>query len=285
MLAIAIGALCSCGRLGFEPRLSEPVDGGALLDSAAPDGGTRVSDDLIALYLFDGADPEQVADVSDFGAPLDLAIDGTGFVSSTPVGVAINGETLFRSLGPASKIVDACQATNAITMEVWVRPALVAQGGPARIATLSHGVQERNIGLLQGGFTVEPFPFWHVRLRTENSGVPGVQAVNEESLDDALWTHLVFTRAADDRHALYINGTPTSMITDLGTLEPPDFSGAFDNWDRDYHLHVGNEFYAGDPDGQDRFWLGEIALLAIYRRALGADEVLQNLVAGRSAGR
>ena len=55
--------------------------------------------------------------------------------------------------------------------------------------------------------------------------------------------------------------------------------GAFDNWNKEYTLNLGNEL--ASTDGISRWWHGEYALLAIFRRDLKAGEVMQNYLAGR----
>ncbi len=64
---------------------------------------------------------------------------------------------------------------------------------------------------------------------------------------------------------MYINGTESAGSTVDGTTS---------NWDGIYRLALANELT------QDRAWLGEIHLVAIFDRALSQTEVAQNFSAG-----
>jgi len=78
-------------------------------------------------------------------------------------------------------------------------------------------------------------------------------------------THLVFTRNAAGLARIYLNGVARATKA---------MSGDFATWDPQALLRL-----AADDAGL-QFWLGEIQLVAIYNRALDAQEVEQNYVAG-----
>jgi hypothetical protein len=63
----------------------------------------------------------------------------------------------------------------------------------------------------------------------------------------------------------YIDGAENLLFTR---------TGATTNWDATYPLLVANE------RTNDRAWLGELHLVAVYDRALDAGEVEQNFTAG-----
>jgi hypothetical protein len=89
------------------------------------------------------------------------------------------------------------------------------------------------------------------------------------------WTHLVFTRAANETVTLYVDGEARSL-TESG--DTPNLPGLLDNWNAAYTLNLGDEI---DSGAGQRSWHGEYALVAIYRRDLDAEEVMQNYEAGR----
>ena len=72
------------------------------------------------------------------------------------------------SPGPASKVYDACLASDAITIEAWVQPSAGDQSGPARIASFSIDTGARNFTLGQSGNDYD------VRLRTTTTSAPSV---------------------------------------------------------------------------------------------------------------
>jgi hypothetical protein len=176
--------------------------------------------------------------------------------------LAINSSTIIASASSARKVVDACRATNEITIEAWVRPANVTQGGPARIATLSADLYDRNFTLGQDENA------YNVRLRTTAAGNNGTSP-SLSSPDGSLTTDLtqvVYTRDASGAAKIYINGVQLASTT---------VGGDFSNWNGGYRLALANEFTG------DRSWLGELHRVAIYNHALTQAEVAQHFNAGR----
>jgi hypothetical protein len=80
-----------------------------------------------------------------------------------------------------------------------------------------------------------------------------------------LLTHVVHTHRSDGSEVLYIDGVQDLTFTRTGGLT---------EWDPTYPIVVANEAI------NDRAWLGELHLIAIYDRALEAGEVQQNFTAG-----
>jgi hypothetical protein len=64
---------------------------------------------------------------------------------------------------------------------------------------------------------------------------------------------------------LYIDGVENQTFMRMGGLS---------QWDDTYRIIVANEAT------NDRTWLGELHLIAVYDRALDAGEVEQNFMAG-----
>ena len=225
-------------------------------------GPTRVSDGLIALYDFDENGGSTVFDQSGFAPALDLTIENTGSVTWSEGYLSIDSGTTLQSAEPATKLFSAVATANAITMEAWVRPStLVAVGTPPdRLISMSNGSSARNF--LLGQDATE----YAARYRTEDSDNNGnptfYSSVATASLN---LTHVVFTHAADGSEVFYIDGA-----RDRTNARP----GGTGNWVSTYPLVVANEIGGG------REWLGELHLIAIYDRALTADEVQQNFDVG-----
>jgi len=73
-------------------------------------------------------------------------------------------------------------------------------------------------------------------------------------------SHVVYTRDAEGNATLYVDGE---------TVATGAVTGDLSNWDGSYQLALANELT------RDRTWLGEYRRVAVYDRALGADELRQ----------
>lgn len=225
---------------------------------APPDG--RVKDGLLALYTFDEGAGDTVYDRSGTGTALDLAIAAPGNVHWVEGGLTIDASTVLLTTGAATKLIDGCKASNEVTIEAWIQPANIAQAGPARLVTISAGLNARNVTLEQDGADLE------ARLRTTDAstnGLPELSATGTASA--AALQHVVFTRAADGTERLYVDNVLRAS---------DDVTGDFSTWAGSYKLALGNEL------SQNRPWLGTFYLVAMFDRALTALEVEQNFTAG-----
>ena len=78
--------------------------------------------------------------------------------------------------------------------------------------------------------------------------------------------------ASTGESKIYLNGLAAPVLVD------PDptvaIGGGFSNWDTSYFLGLANEFT------NDRPWLGDYHLLAIYNRALTEEDVITNFQTG-----
>ncbi len=206
-----------------------------------------------AHYLFDEGEGDMVRDVSGVGEPLDLRIHNPEAVRWNDDGLAVHGTTLIASERAALRLAEAIRATGEITIEAWLTPAHTNQSGPARIMTLSSGTSDRNVTFGQENDRFD------VRLRTSETnrnGMPGVQS--DSSSASAKRQHVVYSRAADGRTRFHVDGE----LRGEGRV-----AGDLSSWDQGYQLALANEF------SRDRSWQGTFHELAIYRRALGPEEL------------
>jgi hypothetical protein len=220
----------------------------------------RVTNGQQVLYTFEEGSGTTVRDISGVGTPLNLTIENAATTTWTPGGLAITGTTLIASAGAATKVIDAVQASNALTIEAWLIPANTTQKGPARIVSLSQDPYLRNFTLGQNRASYD------MRLRTaatDSNGRPSLRTA-DGSLVNTL-THVVYTRDTSGLAKLYLDG-----VEQAGTT----VAGAISNWDPDQRLALANELTG------DRPWLGELQLVAIYDRAITAAEIEQNYLAG-----
>ena len=219
----------------------------------------RVMDGLQALYKFQ-EDGDTVRDTSGRDSAFDLQITTPEAVTRRDGVLVLNGPAEIRSAQPPVALLSAIQTAGAITLEAWVKPASDSQKGPARLLTLSQDSLQRNLTLGQDGNRFD------VRLRTTKTSENGLPSLNTpSSTAGPKLTHVIYTRAADGRATIYLNGVATSERQVEGTLR---------NWNLGFRLALGDELSGGRP------WLGELHLVAIYSRPLSATEVQQNFAAG-----
>jgi hypothetical protein len=204
--------------------------------------------------------------------PFDLHAESAKGLRWLPSGgLQVAGGAMLSSGKPAAKIVEACQDSNELTIEVWVTPSRAQQAGPARIVTLSRNTEQRDFTLGHGRRLETPSEgdeCFLARVRTtkkDKNGEPAVHSPVHTALPDV--THVVFTRSRDGEESLYVDG----ILRVQGVC-----GGDFSNWDRSFRLALGNEFT------HNRAWEGTYHLAAIYNRSLPADEVLRNFRAGTS---
>jgi hypothetical protein len=238
-------------------------------------GEHRVDDGLLVHYEFEaGEDAAMVYDVSGVGEPLNLTVQDPDAVSWLPgSGLAIHNPTRLISDGPATKIIDAVQASDEISIEAWIKPASTSLSEPqvpARIVTLSSTIKERNFSLQQGAWPQPEGDFYHVRLRTSevqpDQEVPVATPLGSLTME---LTHVVYTRDAGGVARLYLDGVQVVSQAVPGDL---------DNWNADFPLVLANELTDG------RAWLGEFYQVSIYERALFPSEVSRNFQQGVPGG-
>lgn len=250
------------------------ADLGAEEAMAVRQAAPRTSDGLLALYTFGDADENLVRDVSGVEPPLDLTVVTPEAVDwPSGGGILLRDAALLASAEPAAKITAACRESGGITLEAWLTPSTLRQWGPARIVTISQGPSYRNITLGMGGYG-DPGAAgggrYLGRIRTTVLGLNGLPPLETApgSAPPGL-THLVLTRAPDGTTRIYLDA-----VVRAAGMTPGDLH----TWDENYRLALGNEF------GSDRKWFGTLHLVALYGRALNAEEVSINFRAGPRYG-
>ncbi len=222
----------------------------------------RAMDHLVVLYDFQAGRGNTVFDVSGVGTPLHLTIaDTTKIRWIAGGGIAIENPTIIESLVPATKITDALQKSEEMSLEAWVMPANSSQGGPARIMTLSQDGYARNFTLAQEQSEVR------VRLRTDQTTLNGMPELRSTSgtVSPSSLQHVVYTRKKDGKERLFINGVKVKELERKGDLG---------NWANDWRFALANELT------RDRAWLGEIYLIAVYDKDLNEETVEENYLYG-----
>jgi len=226
----------------------------------------RVSAGLVALYTFKEGKGTTVRDVSRVGVPLDLRIETEASVKWTSKALVIGAPGMIASPGPATKVAQACRASNELTIEAWIRPGtLTPANKDGRIVALSGDFQNQDFLLGQDELK-GPTRAYFTRLRTTSTDLVGKPALEASDNTVALkLSHVVYTRTVTGVATLYVDGVDVARASGTGSLS---------NWNESYRLALGNEF------GSDRAWLGELHLVSLYSRAMTADDVKQNFKAG-----
>ena len=258
--ASAGGAGGAAGSTGGSAGVSDAGD-------AADTGPGRVTDGLVALYTFDEGTGTTVKDTSGVAPALDLTIDVASSVQWKTGFLHVLAPVRIRSFVAAQKVFDRCTASGEITAEAWLRLDSVVDTSdgaftPNRIVTMSIDGSNRNFTL---GHDEDRWVF-RVRRTGDASGFNGTPGLQTPSGTATLnLAHVVATRAASGLTTAYRDGTE---------IETQNQIGDFSNWDPAYELTLANEL------ADDRDWLGELHLVAIYDKALSPAEIQQNLGAG-----
>jgi hypothetical protein len=258
--AVVLGTVLRLARRGDVTRL-EVHEGRVKLDQVEVPAGRYVESTsgqlragraalgLIALYTFsEGAGRR----VHDRAGGFDLQIrDDTAW---TPDGLRVSGTPVISSEAPATRIYEACRASNAFTLEAWITPERAEPAFEGAVVGFSHDAGQRNFALIQGPGV------WRVTARTDNQAPLESPKVVAPRL-----AHVVFTRTPAGLETLYLDG-----VRKASRSRP----GSFGEWDPTYRLELGDE------RTRERPWSGTYRLVAIYARALGPAEVNRNFSVG-----
>jgi hypothetical protein len=215
--------------------------------------------DLLVSYTFRTGKGDTIEDVSGVGDPLNLIVEEPANISWIPGGgLLFKDVDLAKTEGPATKVIEGCQATNEITIVAWIKPDNLDLKGPARMFTMSADPSNRNFTMGQDTTG------YQIRLRTTTTGNNGVNPALAvpNSVDTNKVSKLAYTRNEGGEAKLYINGVEAGK---------ENVAGDFSNWNPSYRLGIGHELNRADDLG--RMWLGEYHFLAIYSRALTQNEI------------
>ncbi len=221
----------------------------------------RADQSLVALYAFLAGVGSTIYDLSGVSPVLDLEIATPGLVRwRDNGGVNLEPGARIVSSEHATKIAVACKASNAITVEAWLKPAVASQKGPAQVVSMSVDQHLRNFAFGQDGDA------WTFRLRTTNTGGSGEPFLSTGAgvVQPAL-AHVVYVRNASGHARFIVNGESEGA---------EEIEGDLSNWEDTFHLVLANEFMVEHP------WQGSLYLVAIYNEVLPLEDVDKNLQVG-----
>ena len=162
------------------------------------------------------------------------------------------GGGAFTVQGADQALLEACKASNELTIEAIVRADKRDQRGPARIITFSRDPRNRNFTL---GQDRDRLIF---RLRTPQTGPNGSKPqLTLCRIPMLTASHVVVT---------YRQGVIVCFINGVAVLTSRRVKGNFSNWEP-CRLLFGDE-WSGERD-----WAGSLAAVAVYSRALTSAEV------------
>jgi hypothetical protein len=214
----------------------------------------RTSHNLIASYEFGNTVGDSI--INNIDHQNNLIISDPANVSLFDNGIQINDATNILTANPVSNIVDSINVANEFSIELWINNSGANEIERSRIITISENNDYRNFSIDR----VDKKISFRVRTtETDLNGLPETFSKNEIGTDEL--THLIVTRNKNNEEAIFINGKIDTTI---------NLNGNLSNWNNDFKLLVGNEFFT------NRSWLGKIYYLAIYNRSLNENEVKHN---------
>ncbi|MEO0974966.1 MAG: LamG domain-containing protein, partial [Pseudomonadota bacterium] len=232
-----------------------------LFDGSLASGGSRVENNVIALWEFKTGESNTAFDTSGVSPALNLTVSGD-FSWVGGFGIDLRGGKAQGSTTTSSKLHELITQTGEYSIEAWVVPANVTQE-EARIVSYSAGVFQRNFTLSQTLYSYDAFNRSSV---TDANGEPVLTTFADDEDLQATLQHVVVTYDALLGRRIYVNGVFTDDF-DAG-------GGGLNDWDDTYAFVLGNEV------SNDRSWSGVIRLVAIHNRVLTQEQIQQNFDAG-----
>jgi hypothetical protein len=238
-------------------------------DGVEDTGAERFRDNLIALWEFKQKYGNLAFDTSGVEPPLTLFLTGdVQFMSSYGIdferGKAQAGALPSRKL--YDRIAKPGSGSQQYSVEAWVTPANVTQGGPARIVSYSSDNNRRNFTL---GQVLYNYDFRNRALAgsLDDNGTPSLSTYDgDQDLQDTL-QHVVITYDQYRGRRIYVNAVFTDDVDGQG-------GGRLWNWDSNYFFTLGNEVNNSRP------WKGQVRLVAVYAHALTDAQIQVNFNAG-----
>ncbi|HYG75986.1 MAG TPA: protein kinase [Planctomycetota bacterium] len=164
--------------------------------------------------------------------------------------------------GANDLLLQACKASNELSIEASFHPDNLTQSGPARIISFSTDGSTRNFTLGQDGAKLI------LRLRTTKTGPNGSSPQTDLCTLSAPEMHHVIVSYSRGRLLCFLNGKQV--------LSSDGVSGDFSNW-------TPQHFLLGDEYANPRDWSGKIEAVAIYSRAIQSAEAERNYQHFKSA--
>jgi hypothetical protein len=196
--------------------------------------------------------------------------EAAGAIAGSPpdlyIGQVNNKKVIATAKASSNPIVERLKATGAFTLELWATPGDISGDAQraARLVTISADNSTRDVTIQQGELSTAAPNFYIARAR-KNTAKEDMTVTSGAGSAKLNRQHIIYT-FDKARAILYIDGVAVSVTA----------AADLSSWDSSYQLVVASE-----PDGS-RAWRGTIHMLAIYERALTAEEVTTNRLAGQA---
>ena len=155
----------------------------------------------------------------------------------------------------ASSLLASCLSTNELTLEATFQTDNLSQTGPAKWISFSMNPDEGNFALAQEGNACI------FRLLTSSAEQPETfHEIPLFEIPDDLPHHVVVTYSPGEFHC-YLDGKSIELTANI--------HGTFAAW-KPQHFLFGDEWTG------EREWQGQLAGVAVYHRALSAQEAARN---------
>jgi len=233
-----------------------------LYDGIVSSSGNRYTANIVGLWEFKTGKGSVAYDTSGVDPALNLNLSGD-VTWMGGWGINIRSGKAQGSTAASKKLHDLIQTTGEYSIEAWVAPGNVAQEN-ARIVSYSGGTSTRNFTLAQ---TLYSYDFYNRSTRTNQNGDPKITTNADDEDLQATLQHVVVTFDPVNGRRIYVNGVFT------GDADPAP-GGTLTDWDDTFAFVLGNEVSG------DRQFQGVLRLVAVYNRALTAQQVQANFQAG-----
>lgn len=237
-------------------------------ESVEDTSSIRYDEFVIARFEFAEGAGETARDSSGIEPAMDLELTGVDWLPGN--GIEIKSGKASATEQTSAKLYELIAnpntGSNEFSVEAWITPANTDQGGPARIVTYSRNTSSRNFTM---GQEKSDYVFRNTSAAEGISGNGTPNLITSEQ-NDVLQTnlqHVVMTFDQQVGRKIFVNGNFTGD-------DDPNGPGSLSRWtDR-------NTFVLGNEVTNNRLWMGKIHFVAIYNRALTAQQINQNFVAG-----
>jgi hypothetical protein len=257
------------------------------IDGSNPHAGVQ------ALWIFKNFSGGVIPDSSGVAPLIPLTVDKPGNVGlftdrDGNTGLRINIAAAIKSTGPASKINSACGASNAMTVDVWVRNLSeepVDRPQPVRILTLARKEGTTHVNNFMLGQRYDNAGFYQFDLNASTEA--SFQTEDQKGFlmfgSTMPAQRVVFTKDANGVARLW----RTNAAGLLEKVQERAGVGSIAGWATDANrdnlrISIGNEpNYADFPEYNGstvhpewKVWLGTVYAIAIYCRALTQMDLL-----------
>ncbi len=227
----------------------------------------RISDSLIAMFIFSQRNNELVPDDSWYMDPIEMIISDTiSLVENGNEALKISTpNAIISSSQQNNKISEACKLSDEISIECWLKTSEYFYSGVTTVLNFGNDISTAfSLNCQPSSRDINKIVY-SVNLSTRTTSQQGSPTLlSEEAVDPNVLNHVVFSHDKSGAERIYIN----SRLVAEG-FRP----SGFDKWFDTYTLILANDLSQQNP------WLGELYMCSIYNKALDQEEIVSNYLA------